>query len=116
MPPRIDTICINSEHPTRLIAFWTAFLETEVAATVKGITWLKPPAGGGAGLSIQQVDQKVAGHTDTHLDIHVDDLDAAQRSVEGLGGSLRSVQHLDDGFEWRIMADPDGNEFCIVPE
>jgi hypothetical protein len=23
---------------------------------------------------------------------------------------------LDHGFEWRVCADPDGNEFCIFTE
>jgi hypothetical protein len=26
---------------------------------------------------------------------------------------LLAVRHLPDGFEWRVMADPDGNEFCL---
>ena len=41
------------------------------------------------------------------------DLDAAVSRVQGLGGDkLRQLNEY--GIEWVVMADPDGNEFCLV--
>lgn len=37
--------------------------------------------------------------------------------VEGLGGAR--VPHDDyheHGYRWRLMADPEGNEFCLIYE
>lgn len=96
--PFIATVVINSEHPARLVAFWSAFLGTTVAQEMQGLTWLQPTSDGGVSLAVQQVDAKAAPQSDVHVDIVVDDLDAAQRQVEGLGGSLVAVHRLDDGF------------------
>lgn len=111
--PRIVTVIVNSEQPDRLVEFWRAFFQTEVQFSGAGITWLKPTAEGAVNLGVQQVERKLGGHTETHLDIAVDDLDGAQAVVEELGGRLEAVHRLDNGFEWRVMRDPDGNEFCI---
>lgn len=116
MPPRIATVVLNSENAPRLVAFWCAFMGTEPAHEGEGITWLKKAEGAGVGLAVQQVEHKLATHTDTHLDIVVDDVDAAQVLLEALGGSLLAVHRLDDGFEWRVVTDVDGNEFCIFAE
>ena len=44
----------------------------------------------------------------------VEDLAAAQTRIEELGGSLVETHDMA-GFTWRVMADPEGNEFWIVP-
>jgi Glyoxalase-like domain len=45
----------------------------------------------------------------------VEDLDAATAEIEALGGRwLEPGQTRElEGFQWRLMADPDGNEFDI---
>jgi predicted enzyme related to lactoylglutathione lyase len=49
-----------------------------------------------------------------HVDLEVDDLEAWTRWVRRHGGS-RVADHQTAGIYWRIMADPEGNEFCLVP-
>lgn len=111
--PRITTVIVNSERPDVLVAFWSGFFRTEVQFSEAGITWLRPSVEGGVNVGIQQVERKLGTHTETHLDIEVDDLDGAQAVAEELGGALVAVNRLGNGFEWRVMQDPDGNEFCI---
>lgn len=111
--PRITTVIVNSEQPDGLVEFWRAFLQTEVHFSEGGITWLKAPVEGAVAVGVQHVERKLGGHTEMHLDIVVDDLDGAQAVVEELGGGLVEVHRLESGFEWRVMHDPDGNEFCI---
>jgi predicted enzyme related to lactoylglutathione lyase len=59
-------------------------------------------------------DTKV-GKNRLHLDLIVEDLDAATAEVEALGGRwLESGNTRDlEGFRWRCMADPEGNEFDL---
>ena len=52
--------------------------------------------------------------TRVHLDLKVEDLEEATATVERLGGS-RGVDIQEYGYSWRTMADPEGNEFCMVP-
>jgi predicted enzyme related to lactoylglutathione lyase len=47
-----------------------------------------------------------------HLDILVDDLDAAEAQVLGLGGTLLDGSDKPIGF--RVYADPVGHPFCLV--
>jgi hypothetical protein len=49
-----------------------------------------------------------------HLDIGVTDLDAAERTVLGLGATLLDTG--DGARGWRIYADPAGHPFCLVRE
>ncbi|MEU2426467.1 VOC family protein [Streptomyces sp. NPDC007851] len=48
-----------------------------------------------------------------HFDVSTPDPAAERQRVEALGGR-RLEQYADDGF--LLMADPEGNEFCVIPE
>jgi hypothetical protein len=65
----------------------------------------------------RRVPEAKVGKSRLHFDVYVDDLEAATARVEELGGR-RWTEHgatLDDGgLIFRIMADPEGNEFCLV--
>ena len=51
-----------------------------------------------------------------HVDLEVDDLDRAFAKIAALGGSaISDILQMPGGYRWRVMADPEGNEFCIVP-
>ncbi|HEY3843144.1 MAG TPA: VOC family protein [Acidimicrobiales bacterium] len=54
------------------------------------------------------------GKTRTHLDLWVDDLHAAKELVLRLGGRDSGQTHHYDEGTLAIMADPEGNEFCLV--
>ncbi|MDQ3689082.1 MAG: hypothetical protein M3406_03430 [Chloroflexota bacterium] len=72
---------------------------------------------GGPDLSFQRVPESKTIKNRVHLDVIVDDLAAATRWVEENGGQQRSsASDFHEGeWRWRIMADPEGNEFCFVP-
>lgn len=45
----------------------------------------------------------------------VDDLDVASSRVTALGGRRGSADDVEEhGYRWRVMHDPDGNEFCLI--
>jgi predicted enzyme related to lactoylglutathione lyase len=50
------------------------------------------------------------------LDIRVDDVEVATARIEALGGRRRRLDadFMEYGYCWRTMADPDGNEFCLI--
>ncbi len=61
-----------------------------------------------------------------HIDITVEDVDAAIAQIEAIGGRLKypptvyPVPHAYKGarpvIDWAVMQDPFGNEFCLVRE
>jgi predicted enzyme related to lactoylglutathione lyase len=66
--------------------------------------------------TLQQVSEPKAGKNRMHVDIHVTtDLEAEARRVEALGAHRLSAEPLVMGdHSWFVMADPEGNEFCVV--
>ncbi len=48
-----------------------------------------------------------------HLDFEVDDIDAEQARVIGLGATLRKDFVGPEGYGWRIFTDPIGHPFCL---
>jgi Glyoxalase-like domain len=43
--------------------------------------------------------------------------EVALSSGESLGGRRAGTQDLEEcGFRWRVMSDPEGNEFCLIIE
>ena len=46
-------------------------------------------------------------------DLDVKDLEPAVQRVVGLGGT-KLDEISEYGITWAVMADPDGNEFCLV--
>jgi predicted enzyme related to lactoylglutathione lyase len=64
-------------------------------------------------LLLQKVPEPHEVKNRVHIDLDVADLDAAVRRVQELGGNkLRELNEY--GIKWAVMADPDGNEFCLV--
>ncbi len=63
-------------------------------------------------------ERKTALKNRAHLDIGVDDVPGAVAEVIALGGSVvRSpgvFPEHDPELEWAVVADPFGNEFCLV--
>ncbi len=50
-----------------------------------------------------------------HLDLGADDVEAEVERLVGLGAtSLERVENY--GESWVVLADPEGNEFCVVRE
>ena len=105
---------INSTDPRRLADFYGALLDLEVGWEGGAFIALKRPAEHAATLAFQRVDDP-ADRSRAHVDIHVPDVATAVARVLELGGSeVAKVAEL--GLRWRVMADPDGNHFCLLPE
>lgn len=112
----IGSVVINVVDMEAEKAFWSALLGVGVAREFPGFfCWLEPQHEGAPSLALQITDSLKQDRNRVHIDTGVADLDEAQARIEALGGSLVE-EHEAVGFRWRIMADPEGNEFCIAPQ
>ena len=74
-----------------------------------------PARGAGIEILLQQVDEAKHGKNRLHLDLRTGDLDAEVTRILRLGASRLTGQPVtEDGWRWHILADPDGNEFCVL--
>ena len=72
---------------------------------------------GGQGIEIllQQVPEAKSGKNRLHLDLRTTDLTAEAERVVALGArQLTGTPVTGVGWRWHILADPDGNEFCVL--
>ncbi len=64
-------------------------------------------------LLLQKVPEQHEHKNRAHIDLDVKDLEPAVQRVVGLGG-IKLDEISEYGITWAVMADPDGNEFCLV--
>jgi predicted enzyme related to lactoylglutathione lyase len=111
---QVGAVVINVLDMEREKAFWSELLGVGVAREFPGFfAWLEPQHPGGVSVALQKVESATEGRNRLHIDTAVPDLDAAQQRIEELGGTHLESQEVA-GFNWRVMADPEGNEFCIA--
>ena len=73
--------------------------------------------GHGVTLTLQRVTEPKTVKNRMHLDLLVDDVDHEVHRLEQLGASrLTQVARQEFGQTWFVMADPEGNEFCVARE
>ena len=109
---KLQVFVLDVNDLTRLTEFWSNILGATVEQGV-GPQYMRikhPPA---PTLILQVVPEQKVVKNRAHMDIEVEDIGRAIAQVEDLGGSwLRTVEEPGDYFA--VMADPEGNEFCLV--
>ena len=113
---RFHWIVIDTIDPARIAPFWCALLGVQERGWF-GDDYLMLTADGGAPpVAFQRVPEAKSVKNRLHVDLAVEDLDGAFAQIVALGGSAVSdILEMPGGYRWRVMADPEGNEFCIVP-
>ena len=108
-----ETITVSCTDPARVSEFWLALLGYQVAPNYTDSIQTVDPHGRGPNiLFARSVDAKV-GKNRLHVDLRPDDHAAQVERALGLGA--RRVDIGQSGTEsWTVLADPEGNEFCIL--
>jgi len=77
--------------------------------------WIQRPDGGHPLLFIEVPEDKQVKNR-LHLDLRpsAGTRDEEVARVVGLGATQLDDQRNDDGTGWVVLADPEGNEFCIL--
>ena len=109
----IAMITIDTGDARKLAEFWTAALNTTVQGDWGEFIVLAPTTAHGVALGLQQVPDPTPGKNRVHFDSHVPDRKAEVARLVGLGATEVAV-HSIPGLVWSVLADPDGNEFCVI--
>jgi predicted enzyme related to lactoylglutathione lyase len=76
---------------------------------------LVPASGHGIEILLQRVPEAKKEKNRLHLDLRTTDLSPEVERVVALGARrLTSEPVTEAGWRWHILADPDGNEFCVL--
>jgi hypothetical protein len=120
MTVRIRHITVDCAKCYDLSLFWSAltgFRENPDDPNLPEHTEaaIEAPDGSAAMLFIQVPEGK-AGKNRIHLDLQPTDAtrDEEVQRILGLGATIVGDFRKEDGTGWVTMADPEGNEFCVV--
>ena len=114
---QLAALCFDANDPLRLAHFWAEALRWDVGDDTGDVVSLVPTDGTRFQIDFGRVPEpKGAWANRLHLDLTTASRDDQMATVErliALGG-----RHIDIGQgpadEHVVLADPEGNEFCIV--
>ena len=113
-PARFLDLCLDGADHQRLADWWCAamgYVRREPADDdVTGPVLIEDPTGSGPNIWLNRVPEPKTVKNRMHHDV-VGDTDA----LLALGATL--LRRRDDEVHWDVLADPEGNEFCVfAPE
>jgi predicted enzyme related to lactoylglutathione lyase len=117
----LETIGIDAHDPERLARFWAGALDYKIEydsiqdpdddGSSREVV-LVPQTGSGATLGFYEVHDEKTVKNRLHFDLRPEDQNAEVDRLEQLGA--RRVDIGQGDVTWVVMADPEGNEFCIL--
>ncbi|MFT4226852.1 VOC family protein [Micropruina sp.] len=114
-PAALAMVTIDCADPSKEAEFWAAALGWEVTYADDNYGMASD---GTLRLGFGRVEDwqrpewpNPAGTKQFHLDLAVDDLDAAEEQLLGLGATKPTDQ---PGDTWTVLLDPDGHPFCLT--
>ena len=110
---RVTAVMADTDDLDGAVSFWTTILGLQVAYRDETYAYLGALSEDGPHLAFQRVPEPKQGKNRLHLDVRVPDRRAFAGWVVELGGRV-ITEHDPPGWPaWVVMADPQGNEFCI---
>ncbi|WP_030333293.1 VOC family protein [Streptomyces sp. NRRL B-1381] len=112
----VQNVAIDCADPYGLARFWSEVTGCPLHPDdVPGVTEAQVRLKEGPALYFNQVPEAKAGKNRIHLCLRPDT--SREPEVErllALGAALVSDRRNEDGSGWAVLADPEGNEFCVL--
>jgi predicted enzyme related to lactoylglutathione lyase len=107
-------LVLDCQDPTALAEFWGAALGYVSVGEAGAYVMLLPDGRPGPKLLLQHVPEPKTIKNRMHFDIDAVDIEAEATRLQGLGARrVSGDQRHEHGSNWILMADPEGNEFCV---
>jgi predicted enzyme related to lactoylglutathione lyase len=107
-------LVLDCTDPARLAQFWAPALGYVDFGVAGSYAVLLPNGRPGPKLLLQQVPEPKTVKNRMHLDIETPDIEAEAARLVALGARRVQDDHIHEhGTTWILMADPEGNEFCV---
>jgi Glyoxalase-like domain len=105
---------LDCADPGKLAGFWAAALGLGRRGLGPQYVGLREPGTGRPVLLLQQVPEPKQGKNRMHPDLRVTDSEAEVARLTGLGATVLRGPFDDEGRWATVLADPEGNEFCVI--
>ncbi|WP_018787367.1 VOC family protein [Micromonospora sp. CNB394] len=109
-----ENLTIDARDPSRLASWWAEALGYQVITDKLDEVEIRRTPDTRPGLVFVPVAGPKKGKNRLHIDLRPADLEAEVERLVDMG-----ARHVDIGqgdVEWTVLADPEGNEFCVLRE
>jgi len=123
MALRLQCITVDAQDPLALAQFWAEALGWKIGEDINEIeVWIERELGDPQNTGFPDIlflknSTPKNGKNRLHLDLRPDDQAAEVARLEKLGAKQIDIgQSAEPTCTWVVMADPEGNEFCVLRE
>ncbi|MER5824058.1 VOC family protein [Streptomyces mirabilis] len=107
-----QNVIVHSADPEALGQWWAEALGWVVVHSSDVEFAIRPEPERRPGLEFVRLDESKKAKSRLHLDFVPDDQDAEVARLEAHGAQRVDIGQGDQS--WVVMADPEGNEFCVL--
>ena len=119
MTSRFSELCVDCHDPRGLAQFWAEVLDWKIAEDEDEVedNWIElvNPDGSSPTLLFARVPEDKAVKNRLHIDVNPRDRDQDEEVERLLAlGATRTDVGQGPDVSWVVLADPEGNEFCVL--
>ena len=119
MAARITELVLDARDPELLARFWCEVLGYVELEREGDDIEIGPPGVGFGGpqptIVLSRTDEPKRGKLPLHIDVNATDREQADELERLLAAGARRADVGQTGDEsWHVLADPEGNEFCLL--
>ncbi|HTX96194.1 MAG TPA: VOC family protein [Mycobacterium sp.] len=113
MALNLEMVTFDCRDPAKLAGWWAEQFggraQELLANEFTAVTLPEGPR-----LGFQKVPDPTPGKNRVHLDFSAADVDAEVSRLAAAGASEVGRHQFGENFRWVVLADPEGNVFCVV--
>ncbi len=107
-------VTFDCAHPKVMATYWAQTLGYVEEGTDAEYAAIIDSEGRRPRILFMRVPEPKVVKNRIHLDLHVADMQVQVERLLTLGGKRFRMEEDEDGDVWTVMADPEGNEFCVA--
>lgn len=109
----VSMVTLDCADPEALAAWWAAAFDGQVTVAAAG-EFVMVTVASRLRLGFQKVPDPTPGKSRLHLDLHSPDKDRDAARLIAAGAVEVGRHTAGPDFGWVVLADPDGNVFCVA--
>ncbi|OBG29276.1 glyoxalase [Mycobacterium alsense] len=113
MALNVEMVTFDCADPARLAGWWAEQFGGTTQELLAG-EFVAVTLSAGPKLGFQKVPDPTPGKNRVHLDFSAADVDGEVSRLTAAGATEAGRHKFGDNFRWVVLADPEGNVFCVV--
>ena len=114
MGSKFTELVVDAADPDRLARFWSAVLGWQPTGRYEGAVEIGGPPGSAPSLTFVPVPEAKTVKNRLHIDVNPVGCEQEQEVKRLIGLGARRVDVGQGEQSWVVLADPEGNEFCVL--